>query len=233
MFFNLLTFSIAGLSYLNNKERIRRMKNWLMLIVCAAASLGIFSSPAEEKTLKIAVIDMNRVFQEYNKTRINEAKLKKQAEIFKEYSNQLTQNLTKLRQEFIKLRDDSQNMVYTAAERENRRLNAQDKYRQMAAKEQEIRDYNREKQAQLRDEYEKLRNSILTDISNVVSAKCMAEGYGLVLDKSGRTLNNIPLVVYSSKMLDITDAVIKTLNLGQNKPDFQPVVKPKGKKTNE
>ena len=209
------------------------MKNWLMLIVCAAASLGIFSSPAEEKTLKIAVIDMNRVFQEYNKTRINEAKLKKQAEIFKEYSNQLTQNLTKLRQEFIKLRDDSQNMVYTAAERENRRLNAQDKYRQMAAKEQEIRDYNREKQAQLRDEYEKLRNSILTDISNVVSAKCMAEGYGLVLDKSGRTLNNIPLVVYSSKMLDITDAVIKTLNLGQNKPDFQPVVKPKGKKTNE
>ena len=206
------------------------MKNWLILLLCATASLSVFPSPAGEKDLKIAVIDMNRVFQEYNKTRINEAKLKKQAEIFKEYSNQLTQNLAKLRQEFIKLRDDSQNMVYTAAERENRRMNAQDKYRQMAAKEQEIRDYNREKQAQLRDEYEKLRNSILTDISNAVSAKCMAEGYGLVLDKSGRTLNNIPFVVYSSKMLDITDSVIKTLNLGQNKPDFQPVVKTKRKK---
>ena len=210
------------------------MRFWSMSMVCAVlAACLVLPVPAEEKPLKIAVIDMNRVFQEYNKTRINEAKLKKQAEIYKEYSNQLTQSLVKLRQEFIKLRDDSQNMVYTAAERENRRMNAQEKYRQVAAKEQEIREYNREKQIQLRDEYEKLRSSILADISAVVSAKCLAEGYGLVLDKSGRTLNNIPQVVYSSKMLDITDAVIKTLNLGQNKPEFYPVVKPKGKKIND
>ena len=205
-------------------------KTWMMLLLFAVLGIGpVLPVFAEEQPLKIAVIDMNRVFQEYNKTRINEAKLKKQAEIFKEYSNQLAQSLVKLRQEFIKLRDDSQNMVYTAAERENRRMNAQEKYRQVAAKEQEIREYNREKQMQLRDEYEKLRSSILADIAAVVSAKCLAEGYGLVLDKSGRTLNNIPQVVYSSKMLDITDAVIKTLNMGQNKPEFHPVVKPKGK----
>ena len=205
------------------------MKIWLTMVLCSALTLGsVFASRAEEKPLKIAVIDMNRVFQEYNKTRVNEAKLKKQAEIFKEYSTQLAQSLAKLRQEFIKLRDDSQNMVYSAAERENRRMNAQEKYRQAAAKEQELREYNRERQAQLRDEYEKLRNSILEDISKVVEAKCLAEGYGLVLDKSGRTLNNIPLVVYSSKMLDITDSVIQTLNLGQNRPDPQPVAKPKG-----
>jgi Skp family chaperone for outer membrane proteins len=192
----------------------------LVLAVCTGIELS-----AQNMPLKIAVIDMNRVFQEYNKTKINEAKLKKQAEIYKEYSTQLAQSLNKLKQEFIKLRDDSQNMVYTAAERENRRLNAQEKYRQTAAKEAELREYNRERQKQLRDEYEKLRSSILQDISNVVTDKCLAEGYGLVLDKSGRTLNNIPFVVYSSKMLDITDSVIKTLNMGQNKPAPEPVVK--------
>jgi Skp family chaperone for outer membrane proteins len=192
----------------------------MVLAVCTGVELS-----AQNMPLKIAVIDMNRVFQEYNKTKINEAKLKKQADIYKEYSTQLAQSLNKLRQEFIKLRDDSQNMVYTAAERENRRLNAQEKYRQTAAKEAELREYNRERQKQLRDEYEKLRSSILQDISNVVTEKCLAEGYGLVLDKSGRTLNNIPFVVYSSKMLDITDSVIKTLNMGQNKPAPEPVVK--------
>ena len=196
------------------------LKVLLVLAVCTGVELS-----AQNMPLKIAVIDMNRVFQEYNKTKINEAKLKKQADIYKEYSNQLAQSLNKLRQEFIKLRDDSQNMVYTAAERENRRLNAQEKYRQTAAKEAELREYNRERQKQLRDEYEKLRSSILQDISNVVTEKCLAEGYGLVLDKSGRTLNNIPFVVYSSKMLDITDSVIKTLNMGQNKPAPEPVVK--------
>lgn len=204
-------------------------KLFLTLLTASVLFAGIVPLKAAEPPLKIAVIDMDRVFQEYNKTKINEAKLKKQAEIYKEYSTQLAQSLSKLRQEFVKLRDDSQNMVYTAAERENRRMNAQEKYRQAAAKEAELREYNRERQKHLRDEYEKLRSSILTDISNVVSAKCLAEGYGLVLDKSGRSLNNIPLVVYSSKMLDITESVIKTLNMGQNKPEPQPVVKPKGK----
>lgn len=205
------------------------MKKLFVTLLSAAVLAGIVPVKAADPALKIAVIDMNRVFQEYNKTKINEAKLKKQAEIYKEYSTQLAQSLEKLRQEFVKLRDDSQNMVYTAAERENRRMNAQEKYRQAAAKEAELREYNRERQKHLRDEYEKLRSSILSDISNVVSAKCLAEGYGLVLDKSGRSLNNIPLVVYSSKMLDITESVIKTLNMGQNKPEPQPVVKPKGK----
>ncbi len=200
------------------------MKKMLMNVLLVLAVCTGIELSAQNMPLKIAVIDMNRVFQEYNKTKINEAKLKKQAEIYKEYSTQLAQSLNKLRQEFIKLRDDSQNMVYTAAERENRRLNAQEKYRQTAAKEAELREYNRERQKQLRDEYEKLRSSILQDISNVVTEKCLAEGYGLVLDKSGRTLNNIPFVVYSSKMLDITDSVIKTLNMGQNKPAPEPVV---------
>ncbi len=195
------------------------LKLLLVLAVCTGIDLA-----AQNMPLKIAVIDMNRVFQEYNKTKINEAKLKKQADIYKEYSMQLAQSLNKLRQEFVKLRDDSQNMVYTAAERENRRLNAQEKYRQAAAKEAELQEYNRERQKQLRDEYEKLRSSILKDISNVVTEKCLAEGYGLVLDKSGRTLNNIPFVVYSSKMLDITDSVIKTLNMGQNKPAPEPII---------
>ncbi len=194
-------------------------KIFLLLAACAAA----FSLYAKEESSapKIAVIDMGRVFDNYNKTKINEAKLKKQAEIFKDYSDNLSKSLEKLKEEFVKLRDASQNVAFSAAERENRRLNAQDKYRQVMAKEQELREYNQEKQAQLRDEYEKLRNGILTDISNVVSAKCLAEGYVLVLDKSGRTLNNIPFVVYSSNALDITTSVIKTLNMGQTPPAAQ------------
>ncbi|MBQ9336235.1 MAG: OmpH family outer membrane protein [Lentisphaeria bacterium] len=205
------------------------MKLRCLLLLCALfCTAAIPALRAGDPPLRLAVIDMNRVFEEYSRTRINEARLKKQAEIYKEYSTKLAQELVKLKQEFVKLRDESQSMVYSAAERENRRLNAQEKYRQIDAKEKELREYNREKQIQLRDEYEKMRSSILADIAKAVEAKCLAEGYGLVLDKSGKTLNNIPFVVYSSKMLDITDPIIKTLNLGQKKPEPQPVAKPKG-----
>ncbi len=187
------------------------MKKWLLMLACAFCAVSL--SAAE---MKIAVIDMGRVFQEYSKTKINEAKLKKQAEIFKDYSTRLSDQLKKLQEEFKDLRDASQNMAFTAAERENRRLNAADKYAQVTAKEKELRDYNREKQAELRAEYEKMRDGIIKDIEKVVAAKCVTEGYMLVLDKSGKTLNNIPTVIYHNPILDITTPVIKTLNTGFN-----------------
>ena len=108
------------------------MKKWLLMLACAFCAVSL--SAAE---MKIAVIDMGRVFQEYSKTKINEAKLKKQAEIFKDYSTRLSDQLKKLQEEFKDLRDASQNMAFTAAERENRRLNAADKYAQVTAKEKE------------------------------------------------------------------------------------------------
>lgn len=190
------------------------MKKWLLMLACAFCVVSL--SAAE---MKIAVIDMGRVFQEYSKTKINEAKLKKQAEIFKDYSTRLSDQLKKLQEEFKDLRDASQNMAFTAAERENRRLNAADKYAQVTAKEKELRDYNREKQAELRTEYEKMRDGIIKDIEKVVAAKCVTEGYMLVLDKSGKTLNNIPTVIYHNPILDITTPVIKTLNTGLNEKE--------------
>ena len=51
---------------------------------------------------------------------------------------------------------------------------------------------------------------IIKDIEKVVADKCVTEGYVLVIDKSGKTLNNIPTVVYHNPALDITTPVIKT-----------------------
>ena len=190
------------------------MKKRILTLLCAFCALPLFAAE-----MKIAVIDMGRVFQEYTKTKVNEARLKKQAEIFKDYSTRLSDQLKKLQSEFKDLRDASQNMAYTAAERENRRLNAADKYAQVTAKEKELRDYNREKQAELRAEYEKMRDGILKDIEKVVAAKCVTEGYMIVIDKSGKTLNNIPTVVYHNAALDITTPVIRTLNTGFSRKD--------------
>lgn len=186
------------------------MKKMIWMLVLGA----VCALSAGAADMKIAVVDMNRVFQEYNKTKVNEAKLKKQAEIYREYSLRLSESLKKLQEEFKELRDASQNLALTGAERENRRLNAADKYTQAKGKEKELTDYNREKQIQLREEYEKMREGIIKDIEKVIAAKCITEGYMIVIDKSGKTLNNIPTVIYYNPSLDISESVIKTLNLG-------------------
>ncbi len=177
----------------------------LFCILCANAA-----------DLKIAVIDMDKIFQEYYKTKIVDANLKKQAELFKDYSDKLNESLTKLQEEFKTLRDASQNIAASEVERESKRLAAQDKYRQKNSKEAELRQDTREKQRQLRDEYEKNRNEILNEIKKTVGEMALLQGYTLVLDKSGLTLNNIPAVVYHSPAIDITDGILRDLNRGRD-----------------
>jgi len=162
--------------------------------------------------IKIAVVDMDKTFQAYYKTKLADANLKKQAEVFKAYAEKLNESRIKLQEEFKELRDSSQNIAYTEAERENKRLAAQEKYRQFKTKETEYQQYNQEKQKQLREEFEKKRKEILEEIKSQVYKFSILEGYTIVLDASGKTLNDLPSLIYFKPSLDITQKVIKELN---------------------
>lgn len=182
--------------------------------------LLVFSLAVSAEEFKVAVIDMEKVFQEYYKTKIADANLKRQAEIYKQYSDKLNESLLKLQEEFKSLRDAAQNIALSDVERENRRLGAQDKYRQLKEKEEELKQYSTDKQTQLRDQYEEQRGVLLGEIKETIQRRCKAEGYMLVLDMSGKTLNNIPSIVYSSPVLDLTESVLKEINMAaENKKE--------------
>ncbi len=166
---------------------------------------------------KIAVINMEQVFSSYYKTKLEDAKLKKQTDVFKDYLTSLNASKEKLNVEFVELRDASQNIAFSDVERENKRIAAQNKYRQLQAKDAEIQQYNQEKKDQLMKEWEATRQKLLSDIITVVKSKALRENYSIVLDNSGQTLNNIPAVVYNNSSIEITDSVIKELNLGNEK----------------
>ena len=169
----------------------------------------------EAAEMKIAVVDMEVIFQGYYKTKLSDKRLKEQAKIFKEYAVKLNSSFVKLQKEFKALRDASQNVVLTEAERENNRLAAKDKYRQMKEKEFELREYNKEKQLQLRQKYNKMREKLLGEIKKAVKKYSVLSNYLLVLDKSGKTLNGIPFIVYNRPSIDLTKDILAELNKGK------------------
>jgi len=189
----------------------KSLKIYFIVFVIFAIPVLLF---AEQK---IAVINMEQVFSSYYKTKLEDAKLKKQTDVFKEYLTSLNASKEKLNVEFVELRDSSQNIAFSDVERENKRIAAQNKYRQMQAKDAEIQQYNQEKKDQLMKEWEATRQKLLSDITAVVKSKAVRENYTIVIDNSGQTLNNIPAVVYNNSSIEITDSVIKELNLGNEK----------------
>lgn len=186
------------------------MKYWkrILLILLAAGSL-------QAASFKAASVDMERVLREYYKTKIAEANLKRQADIYQDYAKKVAESLDKLQREFITLRDASQNVVLSDAARESKRLAAQDKYRECLAKKQELETYNREKRAQLRDDRDRERAKILDDIRKAIEAHASLAGFSIVFDKSALSSAGLPVVPYASGAIDITDKIIKELNTGR------------------
>ena len=190
------------------------MKRILAALVLA---LTLAAAGARAAELKIAVIDMQKAFQEYEKTKTIEIKLNQQMEVFKEYSNQLNQQYQNLRKQYESARDDSQNIAYSAAERENRRQKAQQLYESLKLKEQEMTSYTESRKTQIRDMYTTLRGEVVDEIRKAVHNKAVLEGYTIVLDQSGESLNDVGFVIYVQPGLDITGEIIQDLNRGYRK----------------
>ena len=192
------------------------------ILAALVLTLTLAAAGARAAELKIAVIDMQKAFQEYEKTKTIEIKLNQQMEVFKEYSNQLNQQYQNLRKQYESARDDSQNIAYSAAERENKRQKAQQLYESLKLKEQEMTSYTESRKTQIRDMYTKLRGEVVEEIRKAVHNKAVLEGYTIVLDKSGESLNDVEFVVYIQPNLDMTDAVIQDLNRGYRKDAKDP-----------
>lgn len=173
--------------------------------------------------VKIAVINMQKAFQEYEKAKTIQIKLTQQTEVFNEYSTQLQQQYQNLRKQYEAARDDSQNIAYTGAERENKRRKAQQLYESLMLKEQEINSYKESRTTQIRDMFAKMREEVLDEIRKAVHNKAVLEGYTVVLDCSGNALDDVGFVIYYQPNLDITESIIQELNRGYRKNAKDPV----------
>ena len=194
------------------------MKRYLAAVLLAL-TFGAGVCAAE---VKIAVIDMQKAFEQYEKTKTLQIKLDQQMEVFREYSNQLNQQFQNLRKQYESARDDSQNIAFSGAERESKRLKAQQLYESLKLKEQELTSYKESRKAQLNEMHEKLRGELIDEIKQVVHNKAVLEGYTVVLDKSGISLSDVQFVVYFQPNLDITDSVVQDLNRGYRKNASDP-----------
>ena len=173
--------------------------------------------------VKIAVINMQKAFQEYEKAKTIQIKLTQQTEVFNEYSTQPQQQYQNLRKQYEAARDDSQNIAYTGAERENKRRKAQQLYESLMLKEQEINSYKESRTTQIRDMFAKMREEVLDEIRKAVHNKAVLEGYTIVLDRSGNALDDVGFVIYYQPNLDITESIIQELNRGYRKNAKDPV----------
>ena len=177
----------------------------LWAAVCALATAGWAAE------LKIATVDLDKVFTAHPKTQAAEADLKKaEAGIEAELDKIKAEGLA-LQDEVGKLREAAKNPLLSEEARMQKRSEAEDKLTELQEFELRARRTQETKLKQMREKVMKTRQGIVDELTEAVNHFAAAGGYDLVLDKSGLTMNAVPLVAYSSPALDVTDKLIAYL----------------------
>jgi outer membrane protein len=204
------------------------MKSTLIAFI-AAATLGLaLTVGAQTPSGRIVTIDLNKIFNDYYKTPIASAKLKETVESFNKEQEEMVNNYKKAIDELNKLRDDQDKPEYSTEVRDQKRKAVADKLADTQKLQRDIEEYRTSHRKILEDQTQRMRQTVLKEIEDIINKEARDAGYQLVLDKSGNTLNGVSLVVFSQDSLEITDDIIKILN--RNQPKTADTPKPADKK---
>ena len=205
------------------------MKNNVMTWLLPALMAALLSFPAAAQN-KVATIDLKKVFDEYYKTKAADSKLKDQAADLAKESKAYMDQYQKGTEDYKKLLDDANNQAVSADEREKRKKAAETKLLEIKELEQTIRQFDTTSRTTLQEQRRQMRERILGEIRGVVNLKSKAAGFSLVIDTASETVNETPVVLFSSGENDVTAAVIEQLNATAPlapKEDAAPKEKPK------
>ena len=183
--------------------KIKKLLSFLLLT-------GAFCISAAD--VRIGVVDLEKVFQEYYKSKIAEDTIRKQGEVYRTYLLKLNEQYQQLQQEASKLLMNSQNIALSNEERQRSIAAAEEKRRELQQKKAEIDLYAKERTQDLRQLEDKKRGEITDEIKAAVKRRAEAEKIDFVFDCSGKTLNQQPALLYFPPHTDLTNKIITELN---------------------
>lgn len=188
------------------------MRNAFWKCLVAVVLLAMFAGPAHAQT-KIATLDLRKVFDNYWKRKQADAAVKDRAADMEREHTTMVADWRKAKDEYQSLLASANDQAVSTDERENRKKAAEEKFRRIKETEDSIAQYEKSARTTLDEQLKRMRENILTEIRTVVSLKAAAGSYSLVLDTAAETINNTPMILYSSgKENDLTDAVLAQLN---------------------
>ncbi len=183
----------------------------------------LFAWSAQAQT-KMAVVDLKKVFDGYYRTRQADVQLKERAADLEKARAGMLEDYKKSSEEFKKLLDGLNDPSASAAEKEKRKTEAEKKQGELREIEGSIRTFDDTSRKTIMEQQKRMRDSVLRDIRGVVEEKAKAAGYGVVIDTAAESVNQTPVVVYTSLLGggdDLTEPVLKALNVNAP-PDSLP-----------
>jgi len=177
-----------------------------------ALTLAFPIAALAQGTLKIGTVDMQRAFKEYNKTKEAEVKINDAKNSAKKEYDDRAEAYKKALDEINNLNKQLESPALSADKKTQTAKERDDKIANIKNMEREISDFRQTRERQLQEQLMRVREGIVKEISDVVMEKVKANNLDLVFDKSGMSINGVPVLMYSHDNIDFTNDIIAVLN---------------------
>lgn len=186
-----------------------------VLLTLVLAMLG--SSVASAQQLKIGSVDMKKVFESYYKTKDAEAKINEARNNAKKELEDRLDIQKKKMEEVQKMNTEIENPALSKEAKETKTKTRDEAIAELRTMDRENSEFRANREKQLQEQSVRMRAGIVEEINKIVDAKVKAESYDLVFDKSGPSLNGVPIVLYSRDSYEFTNDVVAALNKNKGK----------------
>ena len=183
--------------------------NKLLPFLAVIAVLG--TTPAFAQ-MKVGIVDMNKVFTSYYKTKDAETRLNDARAQAKTDLDSRLETLKSNMEDINKLEADTKKPELAADKKEAAIKQRDEKINEVRNLDREIGEFRQTRERQLQEQFMRMRGDIVQDIMKVVDSKVKADGYDIVLDSSGLGISQVKVVLYSAPSMDFSDSIISTLN---------------------
>jgi outer membrane protein len=198
------------------------MKKSIVYTLLCLSLLGLASTSHAQ--VKIGTVDMNKIFSAYYKTKDAEARINEARNEAKGELDERMDTYKKNLDDINKLNDDIQKPALSAEAKATKSKDRDDKIQETKNLEREINEFRQTREKQLQEQAVRMRNGIVDEITKLVLDKVKVENYDLVMDRSGLSLNGVPILIFAKDGLDFSDELIVALN--KNKPKDSDIAKP-------
>jgi outer membrane protein len=187
----------------------------LMKKLLSIALISLLALPVAafaQGTLKIGTVDMQRAFKEYSKTKDAEAKINEAKNAAKKEYDDRADGYKKALDEINNLNKQLDAPALSADAKTQKAKERDDKIATIKNMEREITEFRQTRERQLQEQAMRMREGIVKEITDVVMEKVKANRMDLVFDKSGMSLNGVPVLMYAPDNVDFTSDIVTVLN---------------------
>ncbi|MBM3841672.1 MAG: OmpH family outer membrane protein [Verrucomicrobia bacterium] len=179
----------------------------------ALAVLGLAALPASaQPAVKIAVVDMAKLYDTHYKTVEQNAKIQADDQKAQEEVERMNKEGNALVEEYKNLSEQASSPALSAEAKSKAQNEAQKKLELIQNKQREVQTFIQNTRNSLSQRLNTFRGMMLEEIAKVATELAKKRGATLLLDKAGPTAIGISNILYSDAAYDLTDEVAKEVN---------------------